>query len=499
MWWSWKNWFWKVSTLGGCGGRCGCLERTDFEQFLLWDSVVVLKEVILNSFYFGRVWWSWKNWFWTVSTLEGCGGRCGGLERTDFEQFLLWDRCGSLERTDCEQFLLWKGVEVGVVVLKELILNSFYFGRVWWSWKNWFWTVCTLGQCGGLERTDFEQFLLCEGVVVSKLHMGDAQGSIGDIQGGVWTYGGVGGIRDIRGCPNALGHLNIWGCQDAPKHMGVPGQCLERSDFEHFYFGRVWQVACGGLWKNWFWTVSTLEGCWGRCQDGLERSAFWTGSKLMGGCGGLERYPILNSFYFGRVSSQCLERTDFKHFLLWKGVEVGVVVLKELILNSFYSGTVWWSWKNWFWTVSTFGGCGGLERTDFQQFLLWKGVEVGVVVLKELILNSFYFGTVWWSWKNWFWTVSTLGGCGGLERSDFEQFLLWEGVVVLKELILNSFYFWKRVVVLKELILNSFNVGRVWWSLKNSFWTVSILGRYGGLKRTDFEQFLLCEGVVVLK
>ena len=52
-----------------------------------------------------------------------------------------------------------------------------------------------------------------------------------------------------------------------------------------------------------------------------------------------------------------------------------MVVLKDLILNSFY-----------------FGGCGGLERTDFEQFLLWEGV----VVLKELILNSFYFGRVWW-------------------------------------------------------------------------------------------------------
>ena len=39
------------------------------------------------------------------------------------------------------------------------------------------------------------------------------------------------------------------------------------------------------------------------------------------------------------------------------------------------------------------------------------------MVLKELIL-----------------TVSTLGGCGGLERTEFLQFLLWEGVVVLKEL-----------------------------------------------------------------
>ena len=64
--------------------------------------------------------------------------------------------------------------------------------------------------------------------------------------------------------------------------------------------------------------------------------------------------------------------------------------------------------------------CGILERIDFGQFLLLEGV----VVLKELILNSFYFGR-----------------CGGLERTDFKQFLLWEGMVLLKELILGSFYF----------------------------------------------------------
>ena len=39
------------------------LKRTDFSQFLLLEGVVVLKELIFHSFYFGRV--------------------CG-LERTDF-------------------------------------------------------------------------------------------------------------------------------------------------------------------------------------------------------------------------------------------------------------------------------------------------------------------------------------------------------------------------------------------------------------------------------
>ena len=61
-------------------------------------------------------------------------------------------------------------------------------------------------------------------------------------------------------------------------------------------------------------------------------------------------------------------------------------------------------------------------------------------------------------------TVSTLGGCGGLERTNFIlQFPLWEGVVFLKELIFNSFSLWEGVVVLKELNFNSFNFGRVWW------------------------------------
>ena len=70
------------------------------------------------------------------------------------------------------------------------------------------------------------------------------------------------------------------------------------------------------------------------------------------------------------------------------------------------------------------GRCGGLERTDFEKFLLWKHVEVRVVVLKELILNSYYCRR-----------------CGGIERNDFKQFLLKDSVVVMKELILNSFYF----------------------------------------------------------
>ena len=38
-------------------------------------------------------------------------------------------------------------------------------------------------------------------------------------------------------------------------------------------------------------------------------------------------------------------------------------------------------------TVSTFRGCGSLERTDFNSFYFQRVM----VVLKELIFNSFYF------------------------------------------------------------------------------------------------------------
>ena len=49
--------------------------------------------------------------------------------------------------------------------------------------------------------------------------------------------------------------------------------------------------------------------------------------------------------------------------------------------------------KELFFTVSILGGYGGLERTEFKQFLLWEGV----VGLKELIFKCFYIGRVWWS------------------------------------------------------------------------------------------------------
>ena len=145
---------------------------------------------------------------------------------------------------------------------------------------------------------------------------------------------------------------------------------------------------------------------------------------------------------------------------------------------------MWWSWKNWFWTVSTLGGCSG--RVAFKELIWTVFIWEGVVVIIQLISKSFYFVRVWWSWKNWFWTISTFWGCDHFETTDFEQFLLWAGVTVLKRTDFEQFLLCKGVMVLKELILKSFYFGRVWWSWKNWFWRVSTLGGCGGLERTDF-------------
>ena len=164
-----------------------------------------------------------------------------------------------------------------------------------------------------------------------------------------------------------------------------------------------------------------------------------------------------------------------------------MVVLKELILNSFYI-------QNRF----LYPEGGDLKRTDFEQFLYCKCVEV----LKDLIFNSFYIQKVWWSWQKWFCDrldsdfeqFLYCRGCGGLERTDFYSFYIQKGMVVLKELIFHSFYYSEGMVVLKELILNSFYIHIYMvmvaltelWTVSIWFLTVSILGGSGGLERTDF-------------
>ena len=58
-----------------------------------------------------------------------------------------------------------------------------------------------------------------------------------------------------------------------------------------------------------------------------------------------------------------------------------------------------------------------------------------------------------------------MGGCGGLERTNSEQFLLWEGVLVWNELIFISFYVCEGVKVCGRTDFDQFlHCGRVYWS-----------------------------------
>ena len=56
--------------------------------------------------------------------------------------------------------------------------------------------------------------------------------------------------------------------------------------------------------------------------------------------------------------------------------------------------------------------CGSLERTDFNSFYFGR-----VCSLERTDFNSFYFGKCVAVMKKWNLTVSTLQGCGGLERT----------------------------------------------------------------------------------
>ena len=148
---------------------------------------------------------------------------------------------------------------------------------------------------------------------------------------------------------------------------------------------------------------------------------------------------------------------------------------KNCIFSSFLFGRVWLSWKNWFLTVSTWQGCGCLERTAI---ITVSNLQEAVVIFNELIFNSFFFGIVWWSWKNWFSTVSTLRECGWSWKNWFLTVSLLGGVWwLLKELIFNSFYFGRIWQSWKNWFSNSLYFKRVWWSWKNWFLTVSTFKR----------------------
>ena len=60
-----------------------------------------------------------------------------------------------------------------------------------------------------------------------------------------------------------------------------------------------------------------------------------------------------------------------------------MVVLKELNLGNFQFGSVWWSLNKEFWMISIFEGFGGLERTDVLSFPLFEAVAVRRVILRR--------------------------------------------------------------------------------------------------------------------
>ena len=132
----------------------------------------------------------------------------------------------------------------------------------------------------------------------------------------------------------------------------------------------------------------------------------------------------------------------FNHFYFGKS---GMVLKDTELLTLSTLERCGQSWKNWFLPAfSLWQDSGVLERTNFYQFLLWEWIWsswehnlfLTVSALggygdpeKNLFWTVSTCGRVWWSVNepNVI-KVSTVGGCGGLERIlIFKQFLLWEG------------------------------------------------------------------------
>ena len=74
--WTSKDWFVTVSTFGRCEWSWVILDYLNFvrvwwiniQPLLLSEDMVILKGPMFNYFYFGRMWWSWKDWFLTIFT-----------------------------------------------------------------------------------------------------------------------------------------------------------------------------------------------------------------------------------------------------------------------------------------------------------------------------------------------------------------------------------------------------------------------------------------------
>ena len=61
-------------------------------------------------------------------------------------------------------------------------------------------------------------------------------------------------------------------------------------------------------------------------------------------------------------------------------------------------------------------------------------------------------------------TVSNLGMCGGLERTDCLQFSIYRGCGGNERTDSSHFPYQQGMVVLKELNFYNFSVGKMWWS-----------------------------------
>ena len=112
----------KASQLGGMV----LFNSLILKKYLLWLGVVALE---LDQCHFDITIWSWKDWFWTIFSYESMV-MLKSLNLDNFYFGPVW----------------WS--------LKDYILDHFYYGSGCWSWNRQFWIIVAVGGCCALKRTD---------------------------------------------------------------------------------------------------------------------------------------------------------------------------------------------------------------------------------------------------------------------------------------------------------------------------------------------------------
>ena len=74
---------------------------------------------------------------------------------------------------------------------------------------------------------------------------------------------------------------------------------------------------------------------------------------------------VLKKHFAGDTGEDCTLHIHYSDFPKDRILSVGVLELQGLILDDIHLGSIWWSWKDRFFAIYTVGGCGGPPESTY--------------------------------------------------------------------------------------------------------------------------------------